>query len=142
MKCVSISAVCLAALTLSACSVEGTRTLNNPNEYIAVAADLGRDSGAGTTDNAGIAVTPDGCQAWLIDDGVDGRASNRLDPVTGLPVCIGEPGVVYGAYQSSSEGVEDRVPGEALPTTTRKVTVRNNGGYYQTVHPVETPHNH
>lgn len=36
---------------------------------------------------AAVAVTPDGCEAWIIDEGVEGYASTRSDPRTGLPVC-------------------------------------------------------
>jgi hypothetical protein len=34
-----------------------------------------------------IAIDPDGCQNWIIDDGAEGYASRRRDPVSGLPVC-------------------------------------------------------
>ena len=133
----------LAALSLSACTgFEGVRTMSGPNDFIAVAADLGRDSNSNDMDNAGIAVTPDGCQAWVIDDGVEGRASNRLDPVSGLPVCVGTPGVVYGPYQSGTPGIADRVPGDPLPGTIQTVPVRTTTGQYSTVHPVSQPHGH
>lgn len=131
----------LAVLSLSACGgFEGTRTISGPNDYIAVAADLGRDSNSNGMDNAGIAVTPDGCQAWVIDDGVEGRASNRLDPVSGLPVCGGTPGVVYGPYQSNSAGIADKVPGEPVPVTMQSVPVLPTTGQFSTVHPVSEPH--
>jgi hypothetical protein len=130
----------LAVVGLSACSVEGTRAYSGPNDYIAVAGDLGRDSNGNEMDNAAIAVTPDGCQAWVIDDGVEGRASNRLDPVSGLPVCGGTPGVVYGPYQSSSAGIVDKVPGSPVAVTTETVPVRDTSGQFSTVHPVSEPH--
>jgi hypothetical protein len=38
---------------------------------------------------AGIWVDPNGCDHWIIDDGVEGYLSARLDPVTGKPVCSG-----------------------------------------------------
>jgi hypothetical protein len=133
----------VAALTLSACgSFEGTRQMASVDDYIAVAGDLGRDSNGNQNDNAGIAVTPDGCQAWVIDDGVEGRASNRLDPVSGLPVCGGEPGVVYGPYQSSTQGVADKVPGEPVATRTELVPVRSTTGEFRHVHPRSQPHSH
>ena len=132
----------LAVLSLSACGFEGTRKLRSSNDYIAVAADLGRDSNGNAQDNAGIAVTPDGCQAWVIDDGVEGRASNRLDPVSGLPVCSGTPGVVYGPYQSGTPGIQDRIPGEALPGRIETVPVRTTTGQFSTVHEVSEAHGH
>jgi len=36
---------------------------------------------------AAVAVTPDGCEAWIMDEGVEGYASTRSDPRTGLPRC-------------------------------------------------------
>ena len=37
---------------------------------------------------AGIWVDPNGCDHWIIDDGVEGYLSQRLDPY-GKPVCSG-----------------------------------------------------
>jgi len=137
------TSLCLAVLSLSACTgTDGLRPLSGPNDYIAVAGDLGNDSNPNSMDNAGIAVTPDGCQAWVIDDGVEGRASNRLDPVSGLPVCIGTPGVVYGPYQSGTPGIADRVPGDPVPVTIQTVPVRSTTGQFSTVHPVSQSHSH
>ena len=51
---------------------------------------------------AAIAVDPDGCQAWLIDDGAEGYSGRRFDPVSGLPVCHGTPGNVYGDPRDNS----------------------------------------
>ena len=46
---------------------------------------------------AAVAIDPDGCQNWIIDDGAEGYASRRRDPVSGLPVCGGgAPGQVIG----------------------------------------------
>ena len=140
MNMTKLTFLTLAAGSLAACSVEGTRSYQGPNDYIAVAADLGRDSTSNLDDNAGIAVTPDGCQAWIIDDGVDGRASNRLDPVSGLPVCAGEPGVVYGPYQSGEAGLVDRVPGEPVAVRTEEVPIRSTAGQFQSVHPSDEAH--
>ena len=142
MKFAKHSALILAAGTLAACSVEGTRQYTGPGDFIAVAGDLGRDSTGNIDDNAGIAVTPDGCQAWIIDDGVDGRASNRLDPISGLPVCAGEPGVVYGPYQSGEEGIVDKVPGDPVAVRVETVPVRTQEGHFHTVHPREQSHGH
>jgi hypothetical protein len=39
---------------------------------------------------AGIWIDPNGCDHWIIDDGVEGYLSPRLDP-NGRPVCSGDP---------------------------------------------------
>lgn len=116
---------------IAACTgVEGTRGYQGTGDYIAVAADYGIDASPLSTDNAAIAVDPDGCQHWLIDDGLEGRASNRLDPVSGLPVCspAGRPGVVYGSYQSGNEGIADRVPRTRPAQQIETFPVRPNSG--------------
>ena len=138
-----VIAVAAGGLTACAEGFEGTKRPSGPNDYIAVAADRGSDGGGGNNDNAGIAITPDGCQTWYIDDGLEARASNRLDPVSGLPVCsaAGTPNTVVGPYQSGSEGISDRVPRRPATIRQEQVAVINNTGQGQTVHPVETPHN-
>jgi hypothetical protein len=40
---------------------------------------------------AGIWIDPNGCDHWIIDDGVEGYLSPRLDP-NGRPVCSGSSG--------------------------------------------------
>lgn len=52
---------------------------------------------------AAMAVDPDGCQAWIIDDGAEGYSTRRRDPRSGLPVCSPQftPGYVYGEYQTN-----------------------------------------
>jgi hypothetical protein len=56
------------------------------------------------TGATGIVYDPDGCQAWLIDDGLEGYSSNRLDPSTGLPICDGQfpPGTVVNNYRTNN----------------------------------------
>ena len=39
---------------------------------------------------AGIWIDPNGCDHWIIDDGVEGYLSQRLDR-SGKPVCSGTP---------------------------------------------------
>ncbi|MEO0391001.1 MAG: hypothetical protein AAF218_08690 [Pseudomonadota bacterium] len=139
-----IALLTLAAGGLSACAenFEGTTAYTGPDNFIAVANDRGRDATDNRLDNAGVAVTPDGCQTWYIDDGIEARASNRLDPVSGLPVCGGQPGVVYGPYRSGSQGIEDRVPRRPFPTRTEQVLVRTTTGHGHHVHPRHHPHQH
>jgi hypothetical protein len=103
----------VAAALLSGC-VEGvTQYKQSPNTVIATAYDKGRDAGVLETGKAAIAYDPDGCQGWLIDDGLEGYSGRRFDPITGLPVCnnLYAPGTVLGDYQSQSPGPNDRVPG-------------------------------
>ena len=47
------------------------------------------DSKELTSLRAGIWVDPNGCDHWIIDDGVEGYLSARLDRRTGKPVCSG-----------------------------------------------------
>lgn len=145
MNILKLTLAITAAGSLSAC-IEGgmggggLTPYSGPNTYIAVANDRGRDSDSNMDDNAAIAVTPDGCQAWVIDDGVEGRASNRLDPVSGLPVCAGQPGVVYGPYQSGETGLRDYVPGSPLPVRMETVQVRPYNGQFRTANPAGQQH--
>lgn len=103
-----------AALTLSAC-VEGPglQAYNgNPNSVIATNQDRGSDAANIADGQAAIVYDPDGCQGWLIDDGVEGYSGRRYDPKSGLPVCDGNhaPGTVVGDYQSDNPGIRDYVP--------------------------------
>jgi hypothetical protein len=89
----------------------------SPDTVIATAFDRGRDSGVLEEGGAAIAYDPDGCQGWIIDDGIEGYSGRRFDPVTGLPVCnnLYPPGTVLKDYQSQSPGLRDYVPGWAQP---------------------------
>lgn len=69
-----------AASTLAAC--EGGNT--GPDKGI----DRGTDAKDLSQLVAGIWVDPNGCDHWIIDDGVEGYLSARLDPY-GKPVCSG-----------------------------------------------------
>jgi hypothetical protein len=50
--------------------------------------------------DAGIWVDPQGCDHWIIDEGIEGYMSARLDPY-GNPVCSGiaPPTVAVGRYR-------------------------------------------
>lgn len=52
---------------------------------------------------AGVWVDPNGCDHWIIDDGVEGYLSQRLDPY-GKPVCSGvaAPSTATGPYKAGS----------------------------------------
>ncbi|EBA07686.1 hypothetical protein [Sagittula stellata] len=55
---------------------------------------------------AGIWVDPNGCDHWIIDDGVEGYLSLRLDKY-GKPVCSGvaPPTIVTGQFKGGSTNI-------------------------------------
>ncbi len=65
------------------------------------------DSGTDSKDlsqlKAGIWVDPNGCDHWIIDDGVEGYLSQRLDKF-GKPVCSGAapPNTATGPFKDGS----------------------------------------
>ncbi len=83
-----------------------------PDTVIATAYDKGYSKGVLPQGGGGIAYDPDGCQAWILDDGVEGYSGRRFDPRSGLPVCDGNypPGTVVRNYQTSKAGIRDYVP--------------------------------
>lgn len=52
---------------------------------------------------AGVWVDPNGCDHWIIDDGLEGYLSPRLQP-DGAPVCsnVAPPGVAVGPFREGS----------------------------------------
>lgn len=102
------------AVLLSGCVSDGlTPYAGDPDSVIATGVDKGRDSGVLRNGEAAIAYDPDGCQNWIMDDGVEGYATPRYDPVSGLPVCNGRypPGTVIRNYQTGAPGLSDYIPG-------------------------------
>ncbi|MDZ4085370.1 MAG: hypothetical protein U1E69_01060 [Tabrizicola sp.] len=92
---------------------EDVQRYGGPDSVIAKASDSGADDDPGLVDGeAAIAYDPDGCQVWIIDDGVEGYSSPRFDPATGLPICDGKypPGTVLGPYETSTAPGPDYVP--------------------------------
>lgn len=65
--------------------------------------DQGYDSKHLSQLKAGIWVDPNGCDHWIIDDGLEGYLSARLDKY-GKPVCSGvaPPGVATGPFKKGS----------------------------------------
>ncbi|MDP3196084.1 hypothetical protein [Tabrizicola sp.] len=105
------------AFGLSGCAsgefFEDVQRYSGPDSVIAKASDSGADDDPGLIDGeAAIAYDPDGCQVWIIDDGVEGYSSPRFDPATGLPICDGKypPGTVLGPYETSTAPGPDYVP--------------------------------
>lgn len=97
------TALIVAPIALAGCGVTSTTGPGAP--LLAVAHDGGIVNGSGPTEGEGaVAVTPDGCEAWIMDDGVEGYASTRSDPRTGLPVCTNEipRGAVVGNPQNTA----------------------------------------
>ena len=112
MRLIHLTAI-LAVTALSACEGGGLVPYRQgPNTVIAAAHDTGIDSSPLTDGQAAIAYDPDGCQGWIMDDGVEGYAGRRYDPVSGLPVCNGlyPPGTVLGDYNQQNKQFRDWVP--------------------------------
>jgi len=86
-------AVGLAAGSLSACAE--------------IPADKSADRGINahhlTTLKAGIWIDPEGCDHWIIDDGVEGYMSERVDDY-GKPICsgAGPANTAVGNFKSGS----------------------------------------
>ena len=81
-----------AALTLlGACTTDTTR-------------DGGVDSGPLSQLQAGIWIDPNGCDHWIIDDGVEGYMTPRVSP-DGKPVCRDE-------FAVNTEGFERKFIGD------------------------------
>ena len=110
-------ATLLLALALAGCGDGLTPYRPGPNTLIAVGEDRGTDSTRIPDQRAAIAYDPDGCQNWIIDDGVEGYSSPRFDPATGMAnICNNRfpPGAVIGDYQSGNQGLRDFVPNRGL----------------------------
>ena len=65
--------------------------------------DRGLDSKHLSQLKAGIWIDPNGCDHWIIDDGIEGYLSQRLDKY-GKPVCSGTapPNTATGPFKSGS----------------------------------------
>ncbi|WP_211092082.1 hypothetical protein [Aliigemmobacter aestuarii] len=130
MKAIKLGASLISALVLAGCvgeGFEGTERYSGPNSVIATGQDQGRDTGVLVAGRAAIAYDPDGCQNWIIDDGLEGYSSPRYDPRSGLPVCNNRypPGTVIanpvtGTYQTGTEGIQDRVSGPGIDTVVNR----------------------
>jgi hypothetical protein len=106
----------VVATGLSGCAsgefFEDVKRYGGPDTVIAKASDSGTDEVGLVDGQAAIAYDPDGCQVWILDDGVEGYSSPRFDPKTGLPVCDGKypPGTVLGPYETEAAPGPDYVP--------------------------------
>lgn len=103
----------LAAALLSGCE-DGIKPYAGAKSIIAAPVDRGYDKGGLKSGRAAIVYDPDGCQGWLIDDGLEGYSGRRFDPVSGLPICnnLYPAGTVIGNYQNdASPSVPDYIKG-------------------------------
>ena len=91
MKLVKIAVALAAVASLSACvtePLEGSGPFMSGRIGPDKSVDYGINAHHLSTLVAGIWVDPNGCDHWIIDDGVEGYLSPRLTP-DGLPVCSG-----------------------------------------------------
>lgn len=113
MKSVTLHRLGLVVVVGAMVSACGVTPYGGPDSVIATGQDRGlTDKGALVNGEAAIAYDPDGCQNWIIDDGIEGYSSPRYDPATGLPICNNRfpPGTVIGNYQTGSATLRDWVP--------------------------------
>jgi hypothetical protein len=82
MKLLKITGLLAIVAAVSACS-EGGPMVNGANDKTR---DFGIDEKSLTELKAGIWVDPNGCQHWIIDDGVEGYMDARRTP-DGRAVC-------------------------------------------------------
>ncbi|MGB1234254.1 MAG: hypothetical protein ACPG5U_00810 [Planktomarina sp.] len=89
-------------MALSACAGGLDRDTAGPDKT----RDLGSDEKDLSQLIAGIWIDPNGCDHWIIDDGIEGYLSSRLSP-NGKPVCTGHGAetVAYGPFKSGSASV-------------------------------------
>lgn len=101
MKFVKLSLVLASLSGLAAC---GDQVVPADKSY-----DLGFGQGDVSKLIAGIWVDPNGCDHWIIDDGVEGYLSERLTP-DGRPVCSGvaQPTQAVGPFKAGGD-IEDPV---------------------------------
>lgn len=95
MKLTKITLALTAAVALAACDDKQNKTV-----------DRGFDSKHLSQLKAGIWVDPNGCDHWIIDDGIEGYLSQRLDKY-GKPVCSGvaPPTVATGDFKQGATSV-------------------------------------
>lgn len=98
MKTLKLALVLAATTAIAACE-DAQFAPNGPDKSF----DRGIDSKHLSQLEAGIWVDPNGCDHWIIDDGVEGYLSARLDKY-GKPVCSGiaPPTYTVGDFKKGS----------------------------------------
>lgn len=102
MKFTKIALVLSAAAVLAGCEAGEGFGAYGPDKSI----DRGIDSKDLSELKAGIWIDPNGCDHWIIDDGVEGYLSARLDKY-GKPVCSGTapPTIATGDFKGGSTSI-------------------------------------
>ncbi|MGJ8611464.1 MAG: hypothetical protein ACSHWY_10230 [Octadecabacter sp.] len=104
MKALKITALMVMGLSVSGCAEALIGTLEGGNRSGEERwVDAGRDEKSLTQLVAGIWVDPNGCDHWIIDDGIEGYLSERLTP-DGRPVCSGvaPPSTAVGPFMEGT----------------------------------------
>ena len=83
-KFATIPGLIVLSIGLAGC-VGLTPYTPGPNTVIATNTDTGIHPGPLADGHAAIAYDPDGCQGWIMDDGIEGYSGRRFDPKSGLP---------------------------------------------------------
>lgn len=93
MKMIKITVLLVAGVSLAGCV----------GSKVDKTVDRGIDSKHLSQLVAGVWVDPNGCDHWIIDDGVEGYLSERMTP-DGRPVCSGvaPPNTAVGPFKSGS----------------------------------------
>ena len=108
MKALKLTALALMGLSVSGCAELIVGQLEGGSREGAERfVDAGRDEKSLTQLVAGIWVDPNGCDHWIIDDGIEGYLSERLTP-DGRPVCSGiaPPSTAVGPFQEGTSIVD------------------------------------
>lgn len=103
MKMIKATLLLSVAVAVSGCANErwlGEGPRNTTDKTV----DGGRDGKDLSQLKAGVWIDPNGCDHWIIDDGVEGYLSQRLDR-NGKPVCSGvaPPNTATGPFKSGSD---------------------------------------
>jgi len=101
MKTLKLALLVPLAMVVAGCEVGGHGTVG-PDKTI----DRGIDRKHLSQLKAGVWIDPNGCDHWIIDDGVEGYLSQRLDKF-GKPVCSGvaPPTMTTGNFKGGSTSI-------------------------------------
>ena len=107
MKALKITALMVMGLSVSGCAealITGLNIEGGERSGSDRFVDAGRDEKPLQNLVAGIWVDPNGCDHWIIDDGIEGYLSERLTP-DGRPVCSGvaPPSTAVGPFNQGTD---------------------------------------